>query len=140
MNNCLIENNKSDNIIIAIRIRPFSTNELKFSNLTPLQITSSNSINIITPFESSLANNNNNYNNNKSKENNNNTFYFDYIFSQNISQEEIYTTSISFLINNIFEGFNSTVFTFGETGTGKTYTMLGDSNNKGIIYLSLYDK
>ena len=138
MNNCLIENNKSDNIIIAIRIRPFSTNELKFSNLTPLQITSSNSINIITPFESSLANNNN-YKNNKSKENNNNTFYFDYIFSQNISQEEIYTTSISFLINNIFEGFNSTVFTFGETGTGKTYTMLGDSNNKGIIYLSLYD-
>ena len=83
--------------------------------------------------------NNNNYNNNKSKENNNNTFYFDYIFSQNISQEEIYTTSISFLINNIFEGFNSTVFTFGETGTGKTYTMLGDSNNKGIIYLSLND-
>ena len=137
MNNCLIENNKSNNIIIAIRIRPFSTNELKFSNLSPLQITSSNSINVISPFESSLSNNNNF--NNKVKENNNNTFYFDYIFSQNISQEEIYTSSISFLIDNIFEGFNSTVFTFGETGTGKTYTMLGDSNNKGIIFLSLYD-
>eukprot|EP00494_Astrolonche_serrata_P031133 UN31402 len=37
------------------------------------------------------------------------------------------------------EGVNCTIFAYGQTNSGKTYTMLGDENNPGIILLSLSD-
>ena len=41
----------------------------------------------------------------------------------------------------MFNGYNSCVFAYGATGTGKTHTMLGnkDSNDKGIIYMCLQE-
>ena len=34
-------------------------------------------------------------------------------------------------------GYNATVFAYGATGAGKTYTMLGNDDNPGIIFLTL---
>jgi len=35
------------------------------------------------------------------------------------------------------EGFNVSLFMYGQTGTGKTYTILGDFQQKGVLYLSI---
>ena len=38
------------------------------------------------------------------------------------------------LIGNALNGYNSTLLVYGQTGTGKTYTMTGDGNRgKGVI-------
>ena len=37
------------------------------------------------------------------------------------------------LLNGIIEGYNATVFAYGATGSGKTYTMLGTQTKKGIM-------
>ena len=37
------------------------------------------------------------------------------------------------LINNLISGENGLLFSYGVTGSGKTYTMNGDKNNAGII-------
>ena len=50
---------------------------------------------------------------------------------------EIYSENVSKLISAWFSGHNVSIFMYGQTGTGKTYTMLGDSKDKGLIYLSI---
>ena len=39
----------------------------------------------------------------------------------------------------IFKGFNATVFAYGATGSGKTYTMVGQPNNPGCMARALND-
>ncbi|XP_053517560.1 kinesin-like protein KIF21A isoform X7 [Artibeus jamaicensis] len=50
-------------------------------------------------------------------------FTFDYVFDIDSQQEQIYMQCIEKLIEGCFEGYNATVFAYGQTGAGKTYTM-----------------
>ncbi|KAM4882943.1 kinesin-like protein KIF21A isoform 4-T4 [Thomomys bottae] len=50
-------------------------------------------------------------------------FTFDYVFDIDSQQEQIYYQCIEKLIEGCFEGYNATVFAYGQTGAGKTYTM-----------------
>ncbi|XP_016007186.2 kinesin-like protein KIF21A isoform X7 [Rousettus aegyptiacus] len=50
-------------------------------------------------------------------------FTFDHVFDIDSQQEQIYTQCIEKLIEGCFEGYNATVFAYGQTGAGKTYTM-----------------
>jgi kinesin family protein 18/19 len=45
------------------------------------------------------------------------------------------------LVDPVLNGFNATVFAYGPTGTGKTYTMLGDKEKsvQGISVLTIQD-
>ncbi|XP_044731672.1 kinesin-like protein Klp68D [Chrysoperla carnea] len=61
------------------------------------------------------------------------TFTFDVVYDANSTQDDVYNTSIRPLVESVLEGFNGCVFAYGQTGTGKTYTMEGSKENKGII-------
>lgn len=52
-------------------------------------------------------------------------FTFDKTFGQNSKQCEVYHTVVSPLIEEVLSGYNCTVFAYGQTGTGKTHTMIG---------------
>ena len=66
-------------------------------------------------------------------------FFFDHVFGKNTSQQEIYTKTTKSLLDGIIEGFNATVFAYGATGSGKTYTMLGSQTEIGIMPRSVSD-
>ena len=66
-------------------------------------------------------------------------FFFDHVFGKNTSQQEIYTKTTKPLLDGIIEGFNATVFAYGATGSGKTYTMLGSQTEIGIMPRSVSD-
>ena len=67
-------------------------------------------------------------------------FFFDHVFDKNTSQQEIYNKTTKPLLESIIEGFNATVFAYGATGSGKTYTMLGNSQNeRGIMPRAVSD-
>lgn len=53
-------------------------------------------------------------------------FRFDFAYDQNSSQHQIYHEAAKPIIMNFMKGYNSTIFCYGQTGTGKTYTMNGD--------------
>ena len=58
------------------------------------------------------------------------------VFDWTISQEDIYLGCASNIIENVLEGYNGTIFAYGQTGTGKTHTMTGvenDEKEKGIM-------
>ncbi|RWR95465.1 kinesin-like protein KIN-5B [Cinnamomum micranthum f. kanehirae] len=57
-------------------------------------------------------------------------FAFDKVFGPKAQQRSIYDQAISPIVDEVLEGFNCTVFAYGQTGTGKTYTMEGGMRNK----------
>ncbi|KAF5823551.1 putative plus-end-directed kinesin ATPase [Helianthus annuus] len=58
-------------------------------------------------------------------------FTFDKVFGPKAQQRSVYDQAIYPIVNEVLEGFNCTVFAYGQTGTGKTYTMEGGMRNKG---------
>ncbi|KAI8972471.1 kinesin motor domain-containing protein [Pilobolus umbonatus] len=73
----------------------------------------------------------------------NNTYNFDRVFYDNVKQEDIYNEVAKPMLNDVLNGLSCTIFAYGQTGTGKTYTMEGDldENNTGagIIPRSIYN-
>lgn len=54
------------------------------------------------------------------------TYHFDKVFGPDTVQERLYDSAISGIVDEVLQGFNCTIFAYGQTGTGKTYTMTGD--------------
>ena len=60
----------------------------------------------------------------------------DSVFGSFAEQQEIFDTAVLPLVGEVLNGYESTVFAYGQTGTGKTYTMEGDissEQHKGVI-------
>ncbi|KAK3755909.1 hypothetical protein QZH41_019437 [Actinostola sp. cb2023] len=66
-------------------------------------------------------------------------YVFDHSFGPVSSQNDVYKVTTKPLIENVVTGYNATVFAYGATGAGKTYTMLGSDNRPGIMGLTLND-
>ncbi|KAJ3676388.1 hypothetical protein LUZ60_003800 [Juncus effusus] len=58
------------------------------------------------------------------------TFAFDKVFGPASRQKDLFDHSISPIVNEVLEGYNCTIFAYGQTGTGKTYTMEGGGSRK----------
>ena len=54
------------------------------------------------------------------------SYKFDNIFTAFSSQEDVFEATLKPVIRDVLMGFESTVFAYGQTGTGKTHTMEGD--------------
>ncbi|CAJ0605166.1 unnamed protein product [Cylicocyclus nassatus] len=52
---------------------------------------------------------------------------FDKVYGPNTTQERIYADMVSSQVERVLAGYNCTLFAYGQTGTGKTYTMEGGS-------------
>ena len=50
---------------------------------------------------------------------------------------QVFNHTTKFLIDGVLNGFTATVFSYGSTGAGKTYTMLGSYTEPGIMMLTL---
>ena len=64
------------------------------------------------------------------------TFSFDSVYGQDSQQRSIYDESAFPLVESVIEGYNGTIFAYGQTGWGKTHTMMGSyesEETQGII-------
>ncbi|XP_050463341.1 kinesin-like protein KIF19 isoform X3 [Cataglyphis hispanica] len=66
-------------------------------------------------------------------------YLYDIVFGENATQEEVYEETTKNLAQDVLNGYNATVFAYGATGSGKTYTMVGTSSNPGIMVRALND-
>lgn len=53
-------------------------------------------------------------------------FSFDRVYDHHSTQLDIYEQTVRPIVESVLQGFNGTVFAYGQTGTGKTYTMEGE--------------
>ncbi len=122
---------------VCIRIRPFLPKEL------PSSITENKeSINKNMPI--SIFSHNENIlkiQDLRFESRNEKNYFFDEIFDEKSDNKEVFDKSIKPMINNLIEGYNSTILAYGITGTGKTHTIFGDYNNdkeeKGIVIYAI---
>lgn len=60
-------------------------------------------------------------------------YHFDAFHGEETTQQEVFLSSVKPVLPNILTGQNASVFAYGPTGAGKTYTMLGSSEQPGVI-------
>ncbi|XP_078680179.1 kinesin-like protein KIF22 [Branchiostoma floridae x Branchiostoma belcheri] len=65
-------------------------------------------------------------------------YEFDAFYDEDTSQDKIFTTSVQNLLEHTLHGQNASVFAYGPTGAGKTHTMVGTSEDPGIIPRSVH--
>lgn len=66
----------------------------------------------------------------------NKDFAYDSVYGIDSIQQEVYDESAFPLVESVIKGYNGTIFAYGQTGCGKTHTMLGVPGNpelRGII-------
>ncbi|KAM1125755.1 hypothetical protein FF1_041024 [Malus domestica] len=71
------------------------------------------------------------------------SYRFDEVFTESASQNRVYQVVAKPVVESVLSGYNGTVMAYGQTGTGKTYTVgsLGrdDASERGIMVRALED-
>uniref|UniRef100_A0A0E0CU29 Kinesin motor domain-containing protein n=1 Tax=Oryza meridionalis TaxID=40149 RepID=A0A0E0CU29_9ORYZ len=64
------------------------------------------------------------------------TFKFDRVYMPTDNQADVYADA-SPLVTSVLDGYNVCIFAYGQTGTGKTFTMEGTERDRGVNYRTL---
>ena len=100
----------SGNVKVLCRFRPLNQEELKSGDLLNLAISEDNkNLSLISQYEASEPL----------------KFNFDYIFPTDSKQQSVYEIAARPIVEAVMQGFNGTVFAYGQTSSGKTFTMSG---------------
>ncbi|XP_047128856.1 kinesin-like protein KIF11-B isoform X1 [Hydra vulgaris] len=110
----ILKLDKNQNIQVAVRCRPRNSQEIKAGSADVVDI--NNQTKEITVRQDM----------NYMDKGNNKTFSFDKVFGPKSKQIDIYQSMVCPVIDEVLQGYNCTIFAYGQTGTGKTFTMEGD--------------
>ncbi|XP_059960378.1 centromere-associated protein E isoform X2 [Mesoplodon densirostris] len=67
------------------------------------------------------------------------SFNFDRVFHSNETTKHVYEEIAVPIIDSAIQGYNGTIFAYGQTASGKTYTMLGSQDYLGVIPRAIHD-
>jgi len=112
---------KEENIKVVIRCRPLSQKELQ-SGFKPIvrMLANEQTVQLLKDGNPDDVR----------------SFPFNSVYSPDATQQFVYDDSARSIVNSVLEGYNGTIFAYGQTGTGKTFTMEGYPEKeelKGII-------
>lgn len=65
--------------------------------------------------------------------------HVDNVFATGDNNAKVYDSSAKRLVRRVMEGYHGTVFAYGMTGTGKTFSMQGTASSPGVIPLAITD-
>ncbi|XP_007894536.1 kinesin heavy chain [Callorhinchus milii] len=60
-------------------------------------------------------------------------FMFDKVFPSNTTQEQVYNACAKQIVKDVLDGYNGTIFAYGQTSSGKTHTMEGKLHNTHLM-------
>ncbi len=66
-----------------------------------------------------------------------NPYLFNHVFGTETQNYQIFESVVQPLIDSAMDGFNVTVLAYGQTASGKTYTMMGSQKELGIVQLAV---
>jgi kinesin family protein 18/19 len=133
--------NGRTNILVTVRCRPLSKKESDISGVETIKVLNGKVVCVLDNNTSTVDNSNRSSSTDllKNRSRGEQQYAFDYVFDKTSSQDEVYEKSTKFLLDGVVQGFNATVFAYGATGAGKTYTMLGTGEKPGIMAKGLND-
>ena len=96
--------NRQDSVRVVCRVRPQNDLEIRSGGLNCLNLQAANAVEM--DYDGGLFN-----------------FPYDRVFASSISQKDVFDYVGAPIIQEIFSGYNSTIIAYGQTSSGKTYTM-----------------
>lgn len=119
------------NFSVCVRVRPLIEREIRVGEEEIIQINDEfKIITILEPMINSTVD---------SAAYTKHSFTFDQVFGPNISQSQVYNQQCKQIIDSVFRGFNATILAYGQTGTGKSFTISGTRTEPGIIPRAVED-
>ncbi|KAG6586262.1 Kinesin-like protein KIN-14S, partial [Cucurbita argyrosperma subsp. sororia] len=108
------------NIRVFCRCRPLNESELTNGSTSVIEFDSSqdNEIQVVSSDSSKKQ------------------FKFDHVFKTKDGQETVFGQAKP-VVASVMDGYNVCIFAYGQTGTGKTFTMEGTPENRGVNYRTL---
>ena len=67
------------------------------------------------------------------------SYTFDHLFAPEDTNVQIYESLVEHVVAQAMEGYHGAVFAYGQTSSGKTFTMHGTKKLPGIIPLAIHD-
>ncbi|CAD5222055.1 unnamed protein product [Bursaphelenchus xylophilus] len=126
----------SSQLVVAVRIRPLNESEKQKKGFECAYALDQQKVLLVDPekFENNILRQNRQHER---------TFNFDAVFGPGSEHMEVHEATTSPLVDFVVAGSNATVFAYGPTGSGKTYTMVGTPEKPGLMTLltrALYQK
>ncbi|KAE8304049.1 Kinesin-16 [Giardia duodenalis] len=119
------------NFSVCVRVRPLIEREIRAREEEVIQISDeSKVITILEPMISSTVD---------TAAYARHSFTFNQVFGPNVSQAQVYNQQCKQIIDSVFRGFNATILAYGQTGTGKSFTISGTPTEPGIIPRAIED-
>lgn len=106
-------NNNKENIKVIIRVRPRMGKEGDYK--PAIKVEDNSSVTLV---------------------NTGRTFTYDHIANESINQEEMFNLTATDIAESALNGYNGTIFVYGQTGAGKTHTLMGKNPDSKISELS----
>ncbi|KAL4085937.1 hypothetical protein PRIC1_014561 [Phytophthora ramorum] len=100
-------NHEMGNVRVCCRVRPQNAKELTMASAQRCVFTEDNSIEV------------------KTSDGTPQKFTFDHVFGEEDGQKSVFESVALPVVQDIMDGYNATVFAYGQTSSGKTYTMEG---------------
>jgi kinesin family protein 5 len=101
---------KGGNVVVCMRVRPFNKMELEKGANCCVNFHGDKMTCNIKTGDSEAAGK---------------KYNFDRVFDMKTEQKEVYDMAAKPIIDSVLEGFNGTIFAYGQTSSGKTHTMTG---------------
>ncbi|XP_053663647.1 uncharacterized protein LOC128712800 [Anopheles marshallii] len=105
----------SDNVKVSIKVRPLIKREKDSKLASQWRIRDNTIVSI---------------------DGNGDPFVFDHIFDETVSTRQLFDTVCRPVILSALNGINGTIFAYGQTSSGKTYTMIGNEREPGVVPLT----
>merc|ERR1712224_586182 len=64
---------------------------------------------------------------------------YDNVFGPDVTTDEVYEQQCQAIVKGALEGYNGTIFAYGQTSSGKTYTLMGDPATNPGVSLRAFD-
>lgn len=132
--------NMAASIKVVVRVRPLNEKEMDLNNRVVVDVVDDKML-VFDPkeeirpfFYQGVQQPNKNFLKRANKELN---FVFDHVCDQGASNQDVFEITTKDMLSSLMEGYNCSVFVYGATGAGKTFTMIGNSQNPGITYLTM---
>ncbi|XP_014205799.1 kinesin-like protein Klp61F isoform X2 [Copidosoma floridanum] len=116
MNDTRNKKDKNQHIQVFVRVRPINNAEKISKSPVVVEVSSNKEIVVKERPQDKLTK----------------KFTFDKVFGPVSKQIDVYNAVVNPLLEEVLAGYNCTVFAYGQTGTGKTFTMEGNCNDPAL--------
>ncbi|XP_030372898.1 kinesin-like protein KIF18A [Scaptodrosophila lebanonensis] len=130
------------NIKVVVRVRPYNKREQEQNQRCIIKVMDSSAL-LFDPDEEDdeffFQGSKQQYRDISKRMNKKLSMDFDRVFDTENSNQDIFTECTAPLVDSALNGYNCSVFVYGATGAGKTFTMLGSDSCPGLTFLTMRD-